>query len=131
MASTVYTVEEVRLLDDSEVTLKPLSIKGLRVFMKYIDAFGNAKSEDDGLAILLTAAGYCLKKERPELWDEEKTALSEELPKGGVVSDDFEEVFDMETVYRVLKVCGGVELNNPEVLRVAAEALGATSTSQN
>jgi hypothetical protein len=131
LASTVYTVEEVALLDDSTVTLKPLSIKNLRVFMKYIDAFGTAKTEEEGLAALLTAAALCVQRERPEFWDEEKAPLTEELPKGGYVEDLFEDVFDMDTVYRVLKVCGGVELNNPEILRAAAEALGATSTSQN
>lgn len=118
MATTVYTVEEITLQDDNTATLKPLNIKGLRLFMKKMEEFGDVKSEDEGLNILLDAAAICLKKQHPSYWDNEKSD-----GKGGF-SDDFEEAADMQTVYRILDVCGGVKLNDPNLLAAAAEAIG-------
>jgi hypothetical protein len=130
LASTVYTVEEVVLGDDTTVTLKPLMIKPLREFMKRIDDFGEAKTEEAGLDILLDSGAICLKSQRPEFWDDEKTTevVGEDGEKKVVktpgYSDKFEEVMDMETLYKVLEVCGGVKLNDPNLIRAAAEALG-------
>jgi hypothetical protein len=41
LATTVYTIEEVALQDDSKVQLKPLNIKTLRQFMKVMEDFGD------------------------------------------------------------------------------------------
>lgn len=131
MATAVYTTEEVTLQDDTTVTLKPLNISGLRKFMKRMDAFTSAESEDDGFEALLAAAALCLSKQRPEFWDEKfdngKTAEGAEKPKGKH-TEAFEEAADMPTVYKILDVCGGVQLNDPNLLAAAAGALGTTST---
>lgn len=135
MATTVYTVEDVTLQDGTDVTLKPLNIKNLRIFMAKIDEFTNANTEEDGLNVLLDAGALCLRKDRPEFWDEKKRTVikkedgtEESVPAPGY-SEEFEEVMDMDTLYRVLEVCGGVKLNDPNLLRAATEALGQTSTS--
>lgn len=134
MATTVYTTEEILLSDDSVVVLKPLTIKNLRLFMKLIDGFGKAATEDEGLDVLLDASALCLKEQRPEFWDEKKTKEVEQedgskkkVPAPGH-TEVFEDIIDMESVYKVLEVCGGVKLNDPNLLRAAAEALGTTST---
>jgi hypothetical protein len=114
MASTVYTVEEVSLQDDSVVVLKPLTIKTLRKFMKVMEGFGSAENEDEGFEVLLDAAALCLKSSRPEFWDNVEDKHSEE----------FEDVADMPTIYKVLDVCGGIKLNDPNLLAAAVEALG-------
>lgn len=118
MASTVYTTEEVTLQDGKSVTLKPLNIKGLRKFMTKMQEFAEVKDEEQGLDILLDAAAICLMKERPELYDKHKND-----GKGGY-SEEAEDAFDMPTVYRILDVCGGVKLNDPNLIAAATEALG-------
>jgi hypothetical protein len=91
---------------------------------------GEAKTEEAGLDILLDSGAICLKSQRPEFWDDEKTTevVGEDGEKKVVktpgYSDKFEEVMDMETLYKVLEVCGGVKLNDPNLIRAAAEALG-------
>jgi hypothetical protein len=122
LATTVYTTEEITLQDDTTVILKPLPIKGLRKFMAKMEEFGKVEDEDQGMNVLLDAASICLMKQRPEFWDADK-----DEKKGGF-SDQAEEVLDMPTVYKVLEVCGGVKLNDPEVIAAAMEALGQTST---
>lgn len=130
MATTVYTVEEVELQDGSTVTLKPLSIKGLRKFMARMEEFSNVENNDEGMDILLDCAAISLMKDRPEVWDkykdrgvrkvkEGKTQKEVPLEKGGY-SEDAEDLFDMPTVYRILDVCGGVKLDDPNLLAAVA-----------
>lgn len=123
MATTVYTIAEVKLQDDTEVVLKPNSIKGQKKFMGIMSKFGEAKSEAEGLEVLLRAGAVCLMKQRPEFWD--KDANDGE----GGYTDAFEEALDMETLYKVLDTCGGTKFSDPN-LQAAAEAaaLGKTST---
>lgn len=115
MATSVYSTEEVQLQDETSVTLKPLNIKSLRKFMKIMEKFGDeGTTEDEGLDIILDASALCLKGQRPEFWDDENDKHSE----------SYEEAADMPTVYKVLDVCGGVKLNDPNLLAMAQEALG-------
>lgn len=114
MATTVYTTEEVQLQDGSTVTLKPLVIKALRKFMKIMESFGEAENDDESFEILLDASAVCLKGERPEFWDDKENKHSEA----------YEDVADMPTIYKVIDVCGGIKLNDPNLLAMAQEALG-------
>lgn len=114
MANAVYTVEEVSLQDGSDVTLKPLPIAGLRVFMKMFEEFSKAEDEEQGLDVLSKCAAYCLSRAKPEYWDKEKKAVTEA----------WEEAADLPTVYKIIEVCGGIKLNDPNLLAAAAEALG-------
>ena len=118
MATTVFNVEEITLGDGSKVTLKPLSIKNLRIFMPkmqewqdYISAEDYPKRDPMGIEqmiLLLEAAVICLADQKPE-WKEDP--------------DKAEEVLDMTTIYRVLEVCGGVKLNDENLLKATQEAM--------
>lgn len=112
LATTVYTTEEIELQDGSQITLKPLTIKNLRKFMEIMKGFETAATEDEGFEVCLDAAALCLKTERPEFWEE------------GKHTEQFEEVADLPTIYKVLDVCGGIKLNDPNLLAAATEALG-------
>jgi hypothetical protein len=118
LATTVYTTEEVKLMDDTDVTLSPLNIKTLREFMKVMAGFGEVEDEDQGLNVLLDAAAVCLKKQRPDFWDKDAN------DGAGGHTEIVEECLDMSTVYHVLDKCGGVKLNDPELLAAAARELG-------
>ena len=114
MATTVYTTEEVELQDGSVVTLKPLTIKNLRKFMEIMEGFESAESEDEGLEVMLNASAVCLKAQRGDFWNEDESTYT----------DAFEESVDMPTIYKILDVCGGIKLNDPNLLAAAQEALG-------
>ena len=118
MATTVYTVEEITLQDGTDVTLRPLNIKGLRKFMETMERFAKIENEEDGLEVLLDAAAICLMKQQPNFWDKHANDGK------GAHSEDFEDVADMPTIYKILDVCGGVKLNDPNLIRAAEAALG-------
>lgn len=109
MASTVYDVEVIKLQNDEEVTLKPLTINRLRKFMEVMDKFGEAKSEIETLTVLIDACAIALESQLPDL-----VAEREKL----------EDALDLPTIYRVLKICGGIDLENPNLVAAALEAAG-------
>lgn len=114
MATEVYTVEEVVLQDDKTVELRPLNIARLKKFMDLMDNFAQAKDEKESFEIMLDASALCISNKAPEYWDSKEKKHTEA----------WEEAADMPTIYKILDVCGGVKLNDPNLLAAAAAALG-------
>lgn len=107
MATSVYTVEEIVLQDGVEVTLKPLNIKGLRKFMKKFKELDGLKEDDQVVDFLIEVGQLCLSSIYPEYAD----------------TDKYEDAVDMPTVHKIIEICGGVKLNDPELLAAATAAL--------
>lgn len=101
MATTVYDVEEVTLQDGKTVKLKPLSIRELRRFMEVMGKTSDTKSEDEALQVLVEACGIALEKQIPELKDNKEM---------------LEDLLDIPTINRIIKVCGGIDLEDPNLL---------------
>jgi hypothetical protein len=109
LATTVYDVEVIKLQSGEEVTLKPLTINRLRKFMTTMDAFGGAETEAETLTVLLDACAIALEAQLPDLaGDKDKLGDSLDLP----------------TIYRIIKICGGIDLENPNLLAAALETAG-------
>ena len=107
MATTIYDVEEIQLQNGATVKLKPLTIKELRKFMIAIQKTANTTSEDETLDILIDACAVALEKQQPEL----------------VANRDLlEDALDVPTINRILEVCGGIKLDDPNLLAAAVLA---------
>jgi hypothetical protein len=129
LATKVYSSETIELQDGREVTLKPLAIGRLRKFMAAWQEFANIEKEEDAFNIYVNCCGIALSKE-----------LSDDFPvtegekEEDVLNDSYreylEDVLDMDTIYKILDVCGGLKLNDPKLLaeveRVTAEAAGTS-----
>ena len=101
MATTVYDVEQIQLQNGDTVTLKPLPISKLRKFMKVMQNTQDSNTEDAALNVLIDACAIALESELPEIVkDREK----------------LEEILDLPTINRVIKVCGGIDLEDPNLL---------------
>jgi hypothetical protein len=101
LATTVYNVEEIELQNGSKIKLKPLSIKALRLFMAEIQKTQAAENEDETLTILIHACGIAIQSQLPDLVADK---------------DALEEALDMPTINRILDVCGGIKLDDPNQL---------------
>lgn len=112
MADTVYTVEEIKLQDGTEVQLRPAVIKVLRKGNKIMTRLSETKTEDEALDVIVEAAAVCL-----------------EAQIEGFTAEQAEEVLDLDTIHKVLDVCLGIRLNNPKLLEAAA-AIGAMETEK-
>jgi hypothetical protein len=107
MASTVYDVEEIQLQNGAIVKLKPLTIKELRKFMVAIGKTAEATTEDETLSILIEACAVALEKQLPDLVKD---------------IDAFEDTLDVPTINRILEVCGGIKMDDPNLLAAAVLA---------
>ena len=107
MATTVYDVEEIELQNGAKVKLKPLSIKELREFMKAINKTANTATEDETLTILIDACAVALQKQLPELVADR---------------DALEDALDVPTINRILEVCGGIKMDDPNLMAAAVLA---------
>jgi hypothetical protein len=101
LATTVYDVEEIQLQNGATVKLKPLTIKELRKFMVVIQKTAEVTSEDETLTILIEACAVALEKQLPELVKD---------------IDAFEDTLDVPTINRILEVCGGIKMDDPNLL---------------
>jgi phosphohistidine swiveling domain-containing protein len=101
LASTVYDVEKIKLQNGAEVELKPLTIKELREFMKVIAKTATVSTEDETLTLLIDACAVALEKQLPELVKDR---------------DAFEDVLDVPTINRILEICGGIKMDDPNQL---------------
>ena len=125
MAKTVYDSEEITLQDGREVTLVPLAIGRLRRFMKAWGEFANIENEDQAFDIYINCCGVALEKSVSADFNNTRDAEK-------VITDEYseylEDVLDMDTIYKILDVCGGLKLNDPKLLeeaeRLAAEQAG-------
>jgi len=101
LATTVYDVEEIKLQNGDTVQLKPLSIKQLRKFMAVINKAQEATTEDESLGVLIEACGIALESQLPDLVKDK---------------DLLEDALDIPTVNRILEVCGGIKLDDPNLM---------------
>ena len=114
MATTAYDIVEVTLLDGTELTLKPASIKTLRKFMARFDDLAKAENEDEAMTVLVDLAGLLIQKQAPDL---------------AADKDALEDALDMETTYKIIEICGGVKLNDPKLMEQAMKAVEAAGRS--
>ena len=90
--------------------LRPLAIKSLKRFMTKIDELAGNADQNKFMDICLEAAVIALEKQRPDF-------------AGDAGKDVAEDILDMDTVYKVLDICGGVKLNDPKLIAKAQEVL--------
>lgn len=128
MAKTVYDAVEINLQDETPVTLVPLAIGRLRRFMDAWKKFAELKDENDAFDIYINCCGIALEKDLAD-----KVTGTRDSDK--VLTDEYreylEEVLDMDTIFKVLEVCGGLNLNDPKLLAAAEEAAQAAAAGTN
>jgi hypothetical protein len=107
LATTIYDVEEIQLQNGAKVTLKPLTIKELRKFMTVIQKTANVQNEDETLTILIDACAVALEKQLPDLVADR---------------DALEDSLDVPTINRILEVCGGIKMDDPNLMAAAVLA---------
>lgn len=117
MAKTVYTEESIALQTGEEVVLRPLPIKQLKKFNAKLNDLraewqkedGN---EDDAMDLLVDLGGICIEKQYPEI---------------AADRDKLEDSLDLQTIYKIIDVCGGLQLNDPNQQAAALAALNTTA----
>ena len=115
MATKIYETAYVSTVDGIELYLTPLKIKYLREFM---DAFENVKSTDndnDAIFSLVECARIAMKQYYPAI----KTV------------EDVEDNFDIDSVYKILDIAGGIKVEQSSEEPVKNQAVDSGSSWDN
>lgn len=120
MATTVYEVQELILDDGSTITCKPANIKVTRKGNELLAKLGDVEDNDDGVKALLDIVCLCLKKQRPDFVEEDGQTNYELL----------EELFDYDTMFKVIEIFLGVKLNDPKLMEQALELAAAQAKAE-
>lgn len=126
MAKEVSNVQKIELLDGTEVTLRPASIKTLKKIMKVIAKLDEIEGGDQNevMDVLVEASAVALQKQLPDVAgfvDLNPEKDEEEYEKQ---REEYEEMVDMDIVNLVNEVCGGIKFNDPNQVLAAMEAAG-------
>jgi len=106
MATAVYEIVEVELIDGTKISMRPLKISLLRDFMKEFQKISDDKIAEDNIKsmdLLLDCAVIAMKQYNPDLASKEQ----------------MEDLIDLPTVYKIIEVAAGIKLNDPNALAAA------------
>ena len=127
MAKTAYSSELIGLQDGKEVKLIPLPIGRLRRFMDAWSEFGDVTEDDNSypaFRIYINVCGVALEKVYAE--EVEKQFEIDEDTDKEVLTPEYrkvlEDVLDMATIFKIIEVCGGINMNDPKLAEEAEKA---------
>ena len=96
MATEIYKIEKIRLIDGTEVEITPLKIKYLREFMEVFNAIRVTKNDQEAILVLSECTRICMKQYHSQI------STSIEILEDNV---------DLPTIYKVLNVAAGIKVN--------------------
>ncbi len=127
MAKEAYNKVELRLQDGTEVELKPLNIGRLKRFMTAWGEFKDLDLEADengAFDIYINCAGIALE---PNLGHKFETKGDGDEHLNPKYKEYLEDTLDMDSIFTIIEICGGIKLNDPNLIaaaQAAAEEVG-------
>lgn len=102
MAVTVNEDTIIKLIDGTEISVRPLKISLLRSFMKkFADIAEVANDNDKAMDVLMECVQIAMKQYKPD--------LAEDLEK-------LEESLDLPTVYKIVEEASGINLGDTALM---------------
>lgn len=101
MATTINEENTISLVDGTTITVRPLKLSLLRLFMKKFEGIAAvAEDNDKSLDILLECVKIALQQYKPELAE----------------AKDLEDILDLPTVYKIIEEASGIKLGDTDLL---------------
>lgn len=96
MATTIHEAETVKLIDGTEITVRPLKISLLRPFMKKFEGVAKvAEDNEKSMTLLVECVQIAMQQYKPDL-------------AGDIAK--LEDLLDLPTVYRIVEAASGINL---------------------
>ena len=115
MASKVYESGYIKLVDGTEVYLKPLKIKYLRDFMDYFELIKLTKNDEQAISVLSHCALIAIRPYYPLIQ----------------TIDDLEDNVDLPTIYKILQLTAEIKINEKSEEPVKKQATESGSSWDN
>lgn len=98
MTTTVFEEKKIKLIDGTEIAVRPLKISLLRLFMKKFEGIQKVADDNDkSMTLLLECVQIAMRQYKPEL-AEDLAALEDNI--------------DLPTVYRIIEEASGNTLGD-------------------
>ena len=98
MATSVYEISEIELLDGTKVKMRPLKISLLREFMKKFEGITKVSdSNDKSMDILIDCVQIAMKQYAPDLATDRER---------------LEDNIDLPSVYKVVEAASGIKFDD-------------------
>lgn len=98
MATQVYEVTEIELLDGTKIKMRPLKISLLREFMKTFEGISKvAENNDKSMDILMNCVQIAMKQYSPDLAEDR---------------EKLEDNIDLPSVYKVVEAASGIKFDD-------------------
>lgn len=95
--ATVNEEKKVRLIDGTEISVRPLKISLLRSFMKKFEGIAEiADNNEKSMTLLMECVQIAMRQYKPELAEDLKT---------------LEENIDLPTVYQIVEEASGINMS--------------------
>jgi len=107
MATEIYQIEKIKLIDGTELELTPLKIKYLREFMEVFNAIRVTKNDQEAILVLSECTRICMKQYYPQI-------------SGSI--EILEDNIDLPTIYKVLNIAAGIRVNKESEQPVKEQA---------
>jgi inhibitor of KinA sporulation pathway (predicted exonuclease) len=102
MSTTVNEAKTIKLIDGSEIAVRPLRISLLRDFMKRFEEIAKvADDNDQSMNVLMECVQIAMRQYKPEVADDIKA---------------LEDLLDLPTVYAIVEAASGVNLGATPLL---------------
>lgn len=113
MATEIYKLGYINLIDGEELEISPLKIKYLRRLMDEFENVRTSKNDYEAISALAVCAMHCMKQYKPEI----ATSIEE-----------FENHIDLNEIYKLLDLAAGIKINqeSDEPVKEQAEKGGET-----
>jgi translation initiation factor 1 (eIF-1/SUI1) len=111
MATEIYKLGYINLIDGEELEISPLKIKYLRRLMDEFENVRVSKDDYEAISALAVCAMHCMKQYKPEI----ATSIEE-----------FENHINLNEIYRLLDLAAGIKINqdSEEPVKEQAEKSG-------
>jgi hypothetical protein len=105
MTTTINEEKQIELSNGAILTVRPLKLSLLRLFMKKFESLSAvAEDNDKSLDVLLECVKIALKQYNPELAE----------------AKDLEDILDLPTVYKIVEEASGIKLGDTDLLNSIA-----------
>lgn len=110
MATKIYEVDTIKLLDGTMLELSPLKIKYLRKFMEVFELVKTSSNDTEAV-----------------MWMAECARLTMEQYHHAMTTAEFEDVVDLPSVYKILDIAAGIKIKEDQDKGMSDQAKGESS----
>lgn len=107
MATRIYSIEKIQLIDGKEIEVAPLKIKYLREFMDAFHKIHESTTQEEAMSILVECA---------------RVAMQQYYPEISSSTSDIEDNMDLPTIYKIIDVAGGIEIKEDSEEEIKEQA---------